>query len=345
MKTLVVVVLTAALVIGLGVTAFGYVVLLDARKETASVQRDLAGQWARFESAVMADEARWRDDLLIAPHGGGDAGPLLFRHVGLQDGLPKVPKLFKPGLQWVDEIDGFDTSKLDLEWMRELKNFGYWEIAGPGTPLENVPVSVNEPPIAFADLQTFAKARLVRGIQNGDAREAAAEVRELARLCLTTEHLVGAMVGVALVLTETRAFDEATKRGQVTTGWVPYSSEDGSSLRRVVFVAPAPYSLLATPTLSTTRLPVGACVGLHEGMWQLHNSPGMRAAFASRYSAIDYELGHTPCRLPRMRKAWAAIAGVQAPVQDGVQLLPFANETIANQTSIITGPSRFRAYK
>lgn len=345
MKPFIVIVLLAGVVLGLAATGVGYAQLLRARSETAKVQRELAGTWARVEGAVQADGARWRDDPLVAKHPGGDAGPLIFKHIGLQDGSSNVPKLFKPAGLWLEALDDVDTGKLDLEWMRELKTFGYWEIGGPGTPLEAVPVSIDEPLIAFVDLQTFGRARLVRGLQGGDAREAAAQVRELARLCLTTEHLVGAMVGVSLLTSEASAFEEASKRKQATAGWVPYSLEDAASLRRLVLASPAPFAVLATPPLSTTNLPVGGCVGLHEGLWQLNNFEGMRAAFATRYGELDQELARSTCRLPRMRKAWASAAHSEMPLQGGMQFLPFGNEILANEAALITALSWFRQYE
>ena len=344
MKRAIEVVLGCVVLVLLGLSVWVFVMLQRSREPLHHEQQALASLWLKHAPEIEADQARWRDDPLIAAQAGDDAAPVLFRHIGLDVAPSPLPDVLN-GPEWLSNLDAFDTTPFDLEWMKSLASLGYWELGGAGSPLENVPISMDEPTLRFRDLMTLAKVRLVRGLQKGDAREAAREVRELARLCLTSETILGAMVGVGITGFERGAYEEATRRGHDTAGWSPISQADHTSLKRVIGVSPTPFVLLATPPVSTVVLPVGACAGLHEGLWQAHIGRVLWSGeIADRVAGLDRQLAKSTCRLPRMRKAWAGSPPPFLADHGLLGRLPFGREVVTNQMAIDIAGNWMRGY-
>lgn len=136
-------------------------------------------------------------------------------------------------------------------------------------------------------------------------------MRELARLCLTTENLIGAMVGVALLLIEARAHEAAVAQGLDVTGWRPVDEARRQSLTRVYWAANVPWNLLsdgrAASFASSPAMPIGRCVALREalGLAQFAR-PWAETLLPERYAALTKALTEHPCRLRRARAAWAS---------------------------------------
>jgi len=363
--------LLLALLVGAG----GWFVANTARTKLDDARARLASDWKAFEPRVVADEARWKADPLFAPHPGGDAAPVLFAHVRFEkDGKPPpVPvelteALKAAGADWAKRSADFEVSAIDTAWMAQLGSFGWWDVEGQGTPLERRTFEVmTEPLPVFTDLQAFAKVRLLQGLQSGSLVEAGKEVRELARLCLTNETLVGAMVGTALLGIERRAHEEAASRGLDLTGWTPISEADQASLRNLLWAAQARHTLLAPEPLANRPFAVGECTSLREGVGQALFLRGyLGDDLPERYASLAKTLETSSCRLRRARLAWSSTgpAAGELPVKgstlclqepgveptdcavpDGVMHLPFARAFIGRTLAVIATPDWFAKYR
>lgn len=367
-------------VLGVLLVAMALVTLIGfglSRKTQTAVddsRRNLEAQWKRFEPRVAVDQARWRDDPLISPHAGGDAAELVFAHVRWESeqkaGKPApIPETLtvKFTQDWWTRVDELDVAEVDLGWMSRLAEFGFWELEGLTSPLAKQPFVVFTEDIPnFVDAQWAAKVRLAQGLKSGDAREAAREVREFARLALTTEHLVGLMIGTAMLGIERHVYEEAVRRGQNVEGWTPVSEVDQQALKGAIWAAAAPHSLLAQAPLRDVDLPVGRCAGLREGIggaWYLRG--WVEDDMPDRYTSLTKALDASTCRLPRARAAWHGTskagqlpvdgsafctAGSDKPVEncnvpDLVVHLPFVKSSIGAIISSIAAPEWFRPYE
>lgn len=341
-----------------------------ARRE---VERVLREDWARFEPRIVSDQARWTAEPLVGPHPGADAAPFLSGYVRWEEDRrdSPIPAALSEQLRtWDDDfahVDDAAVEELDLGWLSQLPKYGFWDLESAGSPLERAAFELwTEPLPRFADVANVAKARLLQGLKRGDARAAAAEVRELARLCLTTEVLIGNMTAVALIGHERRAHEEAVKRGQPVEGWTPFSQADQQALKRALWAAPAPVQLLATAPLAGQSLRVGRCAGLREGIgvaFSLRRFMGEE--LPGRYAELTEALAKSDCRLRRPRVAWsdpqakgalpdrgsAVCTGspgepvVNCPVPDVVVHLPFVRGFIGNTLATIAKHDGFQFYR
>lgn len=305
-------------VLGLiGAVTFGVQLNKKAGDAFSTSQRQLADDWARWAPDIVADDARWKDDPLLQPRDGGDAAPLLFAHVRweaaadagvrtseLPDAL--IASLKQWGPDWPKYAGDAGVEQLDLQWMAQLSAYGYWDLEPVGGPLDAVPFApLTEPIPYFIDVQNFAKVRLLQGLGSGDARVAAAEVRELARLSLTAEHLVAEMIGVALLGMERKAYDESVARGLPVDGWVPVAEADQRRLKRVLWAALAPFTLAATGPVTQGEVSSGRCSALKEGLTMAHFLRGyLEERLPERYASLSKALDESPCRLRRHRAVW-----------------------------------------
>lgn len=358
--------------------AGGTLLVREGETKFQATQQQLAAEWARWATEIEADEARWRDDPLIAPADGGDASSLLFAHVRwdrLDAGLasPEVPaalvKQFKEwGADWPTHAGEAGVELLDFKWMADLPSYGYWDLEPLGGALDAVPFSpLTEPIPQFVDLLDIARARLSQGLASGHPVEAAMEVRALARLALSSEQLVGMMVGVGLLHVEHRAWEEAMTRGLDVTGWEPISEADQQRLKRIVWAANAPVSLAGNGPMIDARVNVGRCSALREGLGGAHFLRGyLQRRFAKRYEALTHALEESPCRLRRQRAVWnhpgaagelpvstAAFctgaygdsSGAFCGAPDFVVAFPFVRDFVGLNLVSIGGPDWFKPYR
>lgn len=341
----------------------------EVRERVRTAQERALADWRTFAPRIEADVARWRADPLILARDGGDAAPLLFEHVRWDGVLRESPvpyaltqQLNQPDGGWVHAA-GPELEALDVSWLSGLQGFGYWNAQAPASmPFK----AFNEPLPKFTDAQLFAKAALVKGLAAGDARPAARDVRELARLCFTTEQLIGEMIAVSLLNLERRAYDQARARGQSVEGWEPVSEADVNALKRVAWAAVAPHSMMATGDLEAAEVPVGYCTGLGEGVLQAYYLRGyLETELPLRYAAIERALAQQRCRLVRARAAWTGGTGEgQLPVSgeafcmgdDGttkkdcavpgfVMSLPFVRPFVGNTLVLIAAPDWLKQYR
>jgi hypothetical protein len=373
MRTAFRVVLGLVALVVLVVVGGGWVLSRTAWAKADEQRERVDADWKQFRVAIEADEARWKADPLLAPHDGPDAAPLLHHWVGFEKephGPPLPPAAMDAlrgwGADWVKHTDELDVAGVDLAWMATLHTFGFWDLESEG-PLKSRPLMVlTEPSVEVGSLLALAKARLGQGLKQGDPRAAAREVRELARLCFTTEQLIGSMIGIALLAVERRAHEEAVARHQDVDGWTPISEDEQRSLRRALWVAAAPTSFLAGPELAAVRLPVGECAGLREGLGSalmLHEFA--RDHEAARYATLGAALEASGCRLRRVRAAWANPSSVEAltsggnvfcmsepgqptsdcSIPEATLLLPFVKSFLGATLSSIATPDWFKQYR
>jgi hypothetical protein len=365
---------------GLLVVAVAIVGVVSAWLANAAGQKRKAAEdamlakWVSLEPKVKADSELWKDDPLLQPRDGGDAAPLVFAHIRWEKGLTRVPppvpdelreKMLSYDGGWPEHVEELDLAAVDTSWLSGLSGAGYLDIEGEGSALQQAPFDPLQEPIPnFIDLQNVAKVHLAQGLKAGDARPAARDVRELARLCLTSELLIGDMIAVALLGIEARVHDEAARRGQDVTGWTVYSPEQRLALRRVDWVGAAPYTLMATGALASFEPVIGRCTGLREagGMAHYIRSYG-EGAFADRYAAIGAALEKSPCRLRRLKAAWRANDPSGRLADDGSALcqpgetkdscqypaivfhLPGVRSFIGVTLAAIAAPSWFKQYE
>ncbi|MEW6431712.1 MAG: hypothetical protein AB1730_09395 [Myxococcota bacterium] len=357
--------------------AGGAVLASTATERRREMSRQLSEQYERHRAHIDRDEARWATDPLLAPGVGGDAARLFAEHVGWErtDGGIPGPRAPLPttvverlkaatGRAWLD-LEDPEVLSIDVGWLSRLEAFGSWDIEGEESPLAAIPFDpLTEPLPDFTALQTFAKVRLLQGLEQGDVVRAAAEVRHLARLAYSTEHLVGAATAVSLLGLERRAHAAALERELDVSGWTPVSEEDADGLRAVLWAANAVTSLLAEGPLAARPLRVGECPALREGLGQAH---ALRALLEDelpdRYAALDRALANSSCRLRRLRRAWTARSSDgQFPATtkifcvDGPGLIcdaprvplrwvPFSRTIIGGTVVAVTTPNWFEDYE
>lgn len=283
--------------------------LLDGSEKYEHAHAELVKDQERFAPLVAADQRRWEHDPLVARRDGGDAAELLFQHLAFDDapapagGLPASlrARIADAGADWIH--GGLEVEAVDTRWMSELARYGYWDIEGPSTPLWNAPFNgLTEPLPSFGDAPMFAKVRLLQGLERGELGPAIDETNELARLCLSSETLIGELVGVSLLGTVRKASLEATRRGLDAGVERVLSEEESKSLRRVLWASGARSSVLG----ATHPAPVLTCGGLRELTSALYLRPLARHFIPERYRELDAELERAPCRLRRLRAAWAS---------------------------------------
>jgi hypothetical protein len=174
-----------------------------AKRDIADMQDAVKSDWEKYKTLIDSDEAKWKNHELIQVRQGEDASPLLFKYIRWDVKTnPPVPNEIVEALKantssFVDHVDDVNVSHIDLGFMGQLKQFAYFDIDATNTQ-KTFNVFTEKIP-NFTDVQNIAKVRMLQGLVSGDARVAAAEVRELARLCLSTEQIVGEMVGVMLL--------------------------------------------------------------------------------------------------------------------------------------------------
>lgn len=294
-----------------------------ARQTVAERRAHIDEQFRSVEARIAADEALIADLAVLAPVEGPDAGPLLLQHIrfGATQVAPPISDALAERLGlWMGALHDEELASVDLSWMAQLPGFGFWDIEGAGSPLEQQPfAALTEDLPRFVDVKNIAHARLLQGLKTRTTSTAATEVRALARLALSTETMVGEMTAVALLTMEQRAFADATAIGEDTTGWTPPSTAQTDALKRVLFASLSQHTLLSSDAARAHRFPVGTCAALREGLGTaLYFSNFARAEFAERYVELGNALRGSPCRLRRLRAAWANPSTTTAVVLSSV---------------------------
>jgi hypothetical protein len=215
------------------------------------------------------------------------------------------------GDAWVDHAGDPRLSKLDFAWMAGLSKYGYWNVM-PGGPLEKLehPRFESMPIPNFLTLQTWVKLRLLAAREKGDFAAASAEVRQVARLCHSTELLIGAMVGINLLKAERRAYDAAVAAKADVRNWpMPYESEWLEDLRAVEW-AGAGYVSVQLPEdvyEKARSVKAGRCAGLSEAAIYVLVRKRLDVDVPA-WLAAELEKPEPPCRLELAR--WYLANGI-----------------------------------
>jgi hypothetical protein len=208
----------------------------------------------------------------------------------------------------LEHFETLDMTGVDTSWVKQLGQAGYWDVESAPSPLADRPVSLGEPEPVFTDLVAVGRAHLVAGLLSGDARGAGRDVRQLARLCFTSERIPGAITAIALLGLERRARDAAAQRGLPTDGWDPVSEDDQRALKRLLVAGSLPYTLHAVGA-GARWVPPLSCSGAEEVLVaDLYMRGFLKSELRHRYAELTQAIETSPCRWRRLRAAWASPA-------------------------------------
>jgi hypothetical protein len=217
-------------------------------------------------------------------------------------------KLKSLGSAYYKSPNEFDLKSVDFRWLKDLQKYDFWNIEN-NSPLANLDeFNFATSPIAkFLPLITWAKLRLVKGVQENNVKAAIDETIHLARLVHSTELLIGSMVSNSIL----RSVAE-------------FAKDRGSPLKvePAIFDAaklyfPSLSKALSNPIIDArdyaaisragTVSGPGYCAALNEAGFGLHvKRPLLGAEFKEVYAIYDGLLkSHKTCRLINLRRAWA----------------------------------------
>lgn len=158
----------------------------------------------------------------------------------------------------------------DLNFMASLLAYDSWDLTSSGAWGRYRKAHPLEPPWSkaipnYASLQIIAKLRLIHGLKTKNMLPALSEVRQLARLTLSNESLIGTMVAINIFRFEREAYEEALARKLISSQtWTPLSYDDELIFLHVLWTMRNLYSGLGPPDalarLQTAVLtPVALC--------------------------------------------------------------------------------------
>jgi hypothetical protein len=302
-------VLLVLVLAGVAVAGFSYHEAVQALSFQETVARTRE-RIARHEKEFTNDQAYVASLPLFAHRNGTrDAGPLIgprVHWIRMKPGAVDYPAISdlaidrglsdKLGKDWLNASPELWRG-LDFGWMAQLADCDYWDVERNSA---SDPSDLKGPEPFGSDLSAWAMLRLAKGLHENALSSAIAEVRELARLCFTTERLDSGLHGIALLAQVRRA--QETAKGQ----------PDGIELQRIQRALWGAYAFtrIETPPEYARyfdRLAVGRCVGLHDGAWgALVIRAELRDARPEEYRRLELLLARAPeCRLGRIREKWA----------------------------------------
>lgn len=215
------------------------------------------------------DAAPWLHPLVGFGAASTDGG------VPVPAGALVVPQPVKDALgaskAFMDALDDALAASMDTSALSRAHDYDHWELTGALSPLApGASWNAADAPLPnFMLLLQAAKVHLARGGRAGSLKDAARDVRQLARLCLTTESLLGAMVGVALLSVERDAHAWALAHGADTSDWTPVDADTTAQAKAVlrlasVFFGPAANEATFARALACAQ--ASRCVGLTEAV-------------------------------------------------------------------------------
>jgi hypothetical protein len=199
--------------------------------------------------------------------------------------------------------------------MPELASYDFWDLE------HDSPIAGLEPrdfilaPLPrFPDLIAWSRLRLMKGLHDGDAPAAGREVEELARLTFSTETLLGAMIGIALLRSEDEARAQCGGHDGRAKGApsCPHSLDETARdrVRRALWAAPAFVQLEAPESAAAQfdQLLVGRCAALSEiGHFALAMRPLLAPSREPAYARLGRQIeSASECRLASLRRGWAS---------------------------------------
>ncbi len=338
------------------VSALGWLGRAYLRGKWEEREGSLEAEWQKFLPAIMADEERWRESPLLRPRDGGDAGPLLYRYVDYGERAAPAQLLTESvarqlkGSEWLAFVGDERVTGIDLQWMKQLESFGYWECFERSAAEDPHDDSMPD----LVTLRSLAKVRLLQGLSGGDIKVAAAEAREMARLAFTTETVLGMGTASKILDDERAAYDEAVLGGLSVEGWRPVDADGAEALRRLLFVPALTMRLLSPPSARGVPISVGRCAGLGEALCEAHRYRGfLEDELPERYEELKRQLEASECRalLPRIMWDGPSTKGQLAPNGEGgvgprwLYYVPFARGGVGRLYGILGAPNPFSRYR
>lgn len=265
--------------------------------------------------------------------------------------------------EWLKKHTRVTHLKGDLSIFTALDRFDYWDIEtnSPISTLAEKGIYVPPSKLPFPDIQdllSLAKIRLMKAAMAGpdDFVAALSDVRNLARLALTTENQQLILTGLTLLDTERFAYDYFVKDRQMpASSWVPIEVEPNKIAHRAI-LATRSFLHLWTKTEYLEQIfhaeppPIGFCSALNEALPlefalrrvlepQLPFEIRLRSEFASLDSI--YRRGHSLCRLRYLSEMVARDAfAMKVPGPFILNRLPWARKVFALRLSA----SAFRGF-
>ena len=223
-----------------------------------------------------------------------DAGPVLNRRLvwapkpadfklidtgSTQSLVPPVQRaeLLRLGNDWMEKNFRVRNFKADLTVFDLLEKFDFWdiEIESPIADLAAGKYFIPPPQLPIpdvADLLAAAKLRLMYGAFNKDATRSLMQVRELARLLMTTENIHLVLAGLAVLDEERLAYRYFVDTEMIdSTAWNPVDRNVTRRARRAILAA-RDFLQIWTPSDSIDQiylgrsLPPGFCAAVNESL-------------------------------------------------------------------------------
>jgi hypothetical protein len=197
---------------------------------------------------------------------------------------------------WLNALTAADAFGLDFLWMRQAQQFDHWDLSrDPYFAGDETTFSFHTIP-NFEPFQQWSKLRLAIALQQGDASQAAAEVRHLADLCASTESPIGVLIGVALRSMEARTRETAVARGHEMSAWPEISEAQLDAYRSLRHAHFFFYPGVSTRAMKRAASCLGPqrCVWLVEGLGA-HLELG-KLASNDTTAALESLIGEKNCR-------------------------------------------------
>lgn len=141
---------------------------------------------------------------------------------------------------WLEKAFKAKRWKFDLRFFENLRDFDFWDLEDASPIADLIAAHRYIPPSRLpipevADLIAAAKLRLMVGSLNGDSTRALSDVRELARLMLTTENMQMVLAALAILDEERSAYRFYVDNNQIpASGWAPVDRNLTRRARRAV---------------------------------------------------------------------------------------------------------------
>lgn len=286
-----------------------------------TMRRTFEASAARSRTALAAHHQQFMDDqkvlarlpLFQVRSGKRDAGPLIGPRVRWRLAtsaassastplMPDATAVEALGDRWAHA--GPDTwAGLDFGWMAQLRGYDLWDLER--NSLRPDPRFFTDPEPDSRDLWAWTKLRIAKGVHDGAVEAAVTDVQELARLCYTTERLGTELAGVVIQGLVRLALERLGAPMPVSQ----VDFETSGRIRRAILGAIA-FARLETPSFyedDFTRIAVGRCAALHDGMYAaLVLRPQLGRSRADDFQRMERLLAAAPeCRLTWLREEWA----------------------------------------
>lgn len=279
---------------------------------------------AKYHAAFLDDQELAARLPLLAPRPGGhDAGPLLAARLAPAAIGPALAQGL--GAAWL-EADPSLWAGLDFSWMAGLRACDHWDVD-----------SVETSGQSFASVLAWAKLRLAKGLREGGAGPAIADVEELARLAASAErpHLV--LTGITLLSYANRA----RERAKLPAEGPRVDDAIASRLVRATQASMAYTRLHTTPTYDADagRTALGRCAALGDGLYTaLVVRPYLLASHAAEYARLGRLLAEAgDCRLADLRRRWTAPDRPRSPPEPIPDLNPVLDALMRLAPDLLVG--------